>query len=439
MLTEFHIGIDDTDSRTSGCTTYTATLLFEELCRRGFKPTDFPWLVRLNPNIPWKTRGNGALSIHLALEKGEIDSVRDIAIGVVENTSDISSPSTDPALVFLAGPMPDRLRNFSTRALHDVISLKEAKNVAKTVGATAHLVKGARGLVGSLAAMGARLDRRDHTFEIIAYRTRENLGTPRRVDLDSVRKMAESYSDRTFHNVDPETGRVLVCPHGPDPVLLGVRGKDPRSVLEAFGDEKLNERVERTMIFRTNQGTDAHLTRARKIAELEPYQSAVVTGKIETVPRVLRGGHVVFGLLDETGLIDCVVYAPSGSLNMGARELLPGDRIRVYGGIRRRQDGSVMLNVERLDVVQLTQAFRGESPHCLDCGSRCESMGKSQGFRCKRCGLRHPNALRNIFPVERNLSGATLIPPPRARRHLSRPYSGVSFASPVEELGARAR
>jgi len=25
---------------------------------------DYPYLVRLNPNIPWKTRGNGAVCIH---------------------------------------------------------------------------------------------------------------------------------------------------------------------------------------------------------------------------------------------------------------------------------------------------------------------------------------------------------------------------------------
>ena len=427
MLTEFHIGIDDTDSRTSGCTTYTAALLFEELCCRGYKPADYPWLVRLNPNIPWKTRGNGALAIHLALEKGEIDSVRDTATHVVENTSDFSSPSTDPALVFLLGPMSDSLRDFSNRALHDVISVREAKSVAERIGATTHLLKGARGLVGSLAAIGAGLDRQDHTFEIIAYRGRENWGTPRRVDLDSVRKMDESHGDRTFHNVDPQTGRVLVCPHGPDPVLLGVRGEGPRSVLEAFREVKVNERIERIMIFRTNQGTDAHLTRARRVVELEAHQSAVVTGRVETVPRVLRGGHVLFGLSDGSGLIDCAVYAPTGSLNMGARELLPGDKVRVYGGCRKRPDGSVMLNLERLDVVQLTHAFRQESPRCSDCGGRCESMGKGQGFRCKRCGLRLPTAPRDIFPVERKFSGTILVPPPRARRHLSRPHPEVSF------------
>ena len=61
MVTELHVGIDDTDSEKGGCTTYTATVLFHELSSRGLKPSDFPWLVRLNPNIPWKTRGSSAV------------------------------------------------------------------------------------------------------------------------------------------------------------------------------------------------------------------------------------------------------------------------------------------------------------------------------------------------------------------------------------------
>ncbi len=434
MLMEFHIGIDDTDSRTSGCTTYTATLLYQELIDGGFRPTDFPWLVRLNPNIPWKTRGNGALAIHLAVEEAELDSVREIAIHIVEKTSDVSKPSTDPALVFLEGPVPEILRKYSTRALHDVISVTEAKSLARTVGASTHLLKGARGLIGSLAAISAGLDMQDHTFEIIAYRTRENLGTSRRVNRDSIRKMDEKYSNSTFNNVDPETGRILICPHGPDPVLLGIRGSDPRSVLEAFREVKIHEPVETVMIFKTNQGTDAHLTKARRIADLEPHQSTALTGRVETVPRVLKGGHVVFRLGDETGFIDCAVYEPTGSLKMTARQLLPGDRVRVYGGIRRRANRSLTLNLERLDVVGLAEAFHQENPCCPDCGGRCESMGRGQGFRCKKCRLRLPNASKHRLLLERNLTPAIFIPPPRARRHLTRPHSRTSSAPKAEGL-----
>ncbi len=421
MLTELHIGIDDTDSRMGGCTTYTATVLFQELCRRGFKSKDFPWLVRLNPNIPWKTRGNGALAIHLVVEEDEIDQVQDLAITTVENTTDLSTPSTDPAVVFLAGHVPESLREYSTRALHDVLSVNEARSVAKAVRARLHLLKGARGLIGSLAAVGAELDRGDHTFEIIAYRTKENLGTPRQVDKESVRKMDAKWGDKTFNNLDPETGRVLICPHGPDPVLLGIRGADPQSVIEAFGEVKVNEPIERIMIFKTNHGTDAHLARARNIAELEPHQSAVLTGRVETMPAVLRGGHVIFRLKDETGLVDCAVYEPTGSLAVSARELLPGDSVSVYGGVRRRRDGSLTLNLEKLEIAQLADAFREENPRCSNCGSRCESMGRGQGFRCKKCGLRLRNASKSRLTVERNLRTTIYIPPPRARRHLTRP------------------
>jgi Predicted DNA-binding protein containing a Zn-ribbon domain len=58
-----YVGIDDTDSRNGMCTTYLATLIVEELERRGIRLIDYPRLVRLNPNIPWKTRGNGALAL----------------------------------------------------------------------------------------------------------------------------------------------------------------------------------------------------------------------------------------------------------------------------------------------------------------------------------------------------------------------------------------
>ena len=55
-----HIGMDDTDSVEGGCTTWLATEVIKELS--DFDLIDCPRLVRLNPNVPWKTRGNGAVS-----------------------------------------------------------------------------------------------------------------------------------------------------------------------------------------------------------------------------------------------------------------------------------------------------------------------------------------------------------------------------------------
>ena len=423
MLTELHIGIDDTDSEKGGCTTYTAAVLFQELLGRGFKPSDFPWLVRLNPNIPWKTRGNGALAIHFFIDEEQIEDVHRIAMETVDKTTVASAHGTDPAIAFLKGQVPRALREYSTRALHDVLSVREARAVARRAGAEVHALMGVRGLIGSLAAIGADLESVEHTFEIIAYRISENLGYPRRIDHDSVKLMNSKYGNRTFNNLDSESGRVLVSPHGLDPVLLGIRGYSPNDVLDAFKELQLNEEIERVMIFRTNQGTDAHLGKTRKAVDLKPHQSGALTGRVDDVPRVLRGGHVIFRLRDDSGLIDCAVYRPTGSLAMAARDLLPGDTVRVYGGVRRLREGTPTLNVEKLEVLHMVEKIQHANPMCSSCGGRCESMGRGQGLRCKKCGQRNEYASKIQVRQERHLQSTIYVPPPRARRHLTMPDS----------------
>ena len=66
MLT-VHIGFDDTDSLSGGCTTYLAARIIEKITRVGAKFIDFPYLVRLNPNIPYRTRGNAAIALHFQI------------------------------------------------------------------------------------------------------------------------------------------------------------------------------------------------------------------------------------------------------------------------------------------------------------------------------------------------------------------------------------
>ena len=65
------IGFDDTDSITGGCTTYVARTIIEKI-QGIYEIIGYPRLVRLNPNIPWKTRGNGALCIQLGKQGGKI-------------------------------------------------------------------------------------------------------------------------------------------------------------------------------------------------------------------------------------------------------------------------------------------------------------------------------------------------------------------------------
>ncbi|MCS7138986.1 MAG: hypothetical protein NZ873_02900, partial [Crenarchaeota archaeon] len=71
--TLLNVGIDDTDSEIFGCTTYVATKIVSYLDNTsGVKFIDYPLLVRLNPNIPWKTRGNGAVSIRVTVDESKI-------------------------------------------------------------------------------------------------------------------------------------------------------------------------------------------------------------------------------------------------------------------------------------------------------------------------------------------------------------------------------
>ncbi len=426
MATEFHIGIDDTDSDAGGCTTYTGAVLFQRLVDKGIRPFDFPWLVRLNPNIPWKTRGNGAVSIHMLLEEDQIEPVKELTIEIVETTSDMSAKRTDPAVVFLRGAVPEILNEYSEYALYDVISVSHTMRAARKAGVETRLLKGTRGVIGSLAAIGAGLDFKDHTFEIIAYRTLGNRGTLRRVDRESIRTMDSRHGARTFHNLDPRSGRILVCPHGPDPVLLGIRGLSPTDIRRAFREVRINEPVERVMIFRTNQGTDAHLTKTRRAADLAPHQAAVLEGTVETFPRVLRGGHVIFQLTDDSGTVECAAYTPTRTLAATARELLPGDHVRVYGGVRGRGPGRLTLNLEKIDVLQLAEKFSLRNPLCSVCGGRCETMGRGQGFRCKKCGLRNDGATRTRTPSIRNIREMTYTAVVGARRHLSSPGTQIT-------------
>ena len=47
-----------------GCTTYVARTIIQKVIKK-YDIIGYPRLVRLNPNIPWKTRGNGALCLHV--------------------------------------------------------------------------------------------------------------------------------------------------------------------------------------------------------------------------------------------------------------------------------------------------------------------------------------------------------------------------------------
>jgi tRNA(Ile2)-agmatinylcytidine synthase len=288
----------------------------------------------------------------------------------------------------------------------------------------------------------------DHTYELLAYREPGNRGRPRRVDQASVFRMDESTRGRTFSNVDNERKRVLITPRGPDPILLGIRGETPADVKDAFRKVIVEEDVERWVVFRTNQGTDMHLPPDQEIASLRPYRPTTLLGIVTERPRETRGGHVFFRLGDRGDDVCCAAYEPSGRLRNVVRKLEVGDYIRVAGGVRPSRGRIPMtVNLERIEILNLAPKVAQGNPTCPNCNKRMESMGHMSGYRCKRCGLREAKAEPHVSTLSREIDLGVFLPPPRAQRHLTKPFSryglektyAMSAIEPFWGLGADVR
>ncbi len=418
-----HIGLDDTDSPRMGCTTYIGALLVERLEGLGCEFSDYPNLVRLNPNVPWKTRGNGAVCLRVSCEGDLVEKAEELVVDTVRSNSDLECERTDPAVVFLMGNVPEALSEFSKRVMRDVVTIDEAKTAAVGSNAVVHLIKGERGMIGALAAIGETLGD-DFTYEIIAYRVPENRGTRRRVCKESILRMDQETTPLTFNNYDPRKRRILITPRGPDPILYGIRGETPEVVFKAHDMIVSNEEIERWVIYRCNHGTDAHLKKVDHLSEIRPHSPVVVSGAVSSTPKILPGGHIVFELKDESGSVDCAAYEPTGEFRDVVKRMIPGDILEVSGGVREASSKNpVTINLEKVKVLKLARKIRYSNPQCTICGKRTESSGRNQGFRCPRCHVTFPpNAKISNFE-QRDLEERLYIPPPRAHRHLTKPYS----------------
>ena len=419
-----HIGLDDTDSTRKGCTTYVAALLVEELEKLNVAFVDYPHLVRLNPNVPWKTRGNGALCLRIKYDATLEDQIKEVAISLVEAHSDLSFKGTDPGIVFInKAEIPEELKVFAKNTVMGIATLKEAMRLVKKFEGEALGFNTCRGIIGALAAVGETLEA-DHTYELIAYRMAENCGLKRKVDVASIFEMDKLTRPYTFNNVDLEKGRVVITPRGPDPILFGIRGETPEVVKKAFELVKPLEPVERWMIFRTNQGTDAHLKRVVALNQIELYNSVIVRGVVSQNPRLVPLRHVIFSIKDETGEVDCAAYEPTGALCKVARDLIVGDSVEVYGAVRKPSAGRrLTINLEKINILALAPKIVLRNPVCLKCGKRLKSMGKDKGFRCEKCGARFSAAEKVQTPRERGLKAGLYVTSTRSQRHLTKPLS----------------
>ena len=414
------IGIDDTDSIAGMCTTYIA----KELCRK-LDVIGFPRLIRLNPNIPYKTRGNGAIALNVKAG-GNKEEIKKIVLETVEKHAFFEDEKTNPGVVFLDKDnfgdynlYTEVLRVFYMKAVSELVTIGEALDVANQVNAGVHRFKNGRGIIGALAAVGSDLSS-DRTYEIIAYRKPENYGTDRKIDVKSVFEMNKKTYPKTFNNVDSDLKTILVLPRGDDPIFCGIRGETPDIVKKAWKIIKPLEEIEDTLIFETNQGTDAHL-REKKIQELMPYDCVIVRGTVSECPKNLHGGHVIFKLKHYSQEIECAAYEETGKFREIVRKLRVGDRVIAYGGIGKYWG----INLEKLKILELKKYFEKENPTCGKCKIKMKSEGKNKGFQCRKCKKKTPEDSAVIKEIDRELKKGFYEVTADARRHLSAPLSRI--------------
>lgn len=173
-----HIGFDDTDSKSGRCTTNLAFKITSRLTRELDSVfIDYPLLVRLNPNIPWKTRGNGGIC--LRIKTNQPGQIIEYLTKIIESESDIANGANPGLAIFEADTIPLSLRQFSNRAIYDVLKLEEAEKLASQLSIKIFKYGEGLGLIGAIASIGSLLEG-DHTYEAIAYRKEEFQGTPRK-------------------------------------------------------------------------------------------------------------------------------------------------------------------------------------------------------------------------------------------------------------------
>ena len=417
--TILHIGIDDTDSPKGMCTTFLSYKIVKFLEKQDIEFVDFPSLIRFNPNIPWKTRGNGAVRLIIRTKKPK--KIKNKITQLVARYSDTKN-GANPGLVFYQNKeIPASFHKFSKLALWKLISRRRAKQFVLENNIESFYFGNGQGLVGAISAVGYKFF--DHTFELLCYRKKSQFGKKRCINNDSVKKMQSDTFPETFSSYDVENDRVLITPHGPDPVFYGIRGETIKSVVRASTIVNSDEKLDGYMVFKSNQGTGDHLKNELQVNDLKPFASGFLVGEVCNKPITEQGGHVFFSIQVKDRKIRCAVYKPT-KITKIAQNLILGDKIHIGGGVRKasKKHGRI-LNVEFLRVLQLAKNNLLVNPTCKKCNKKMKSKGNNQGFECVKCA--NKSTSKSTLEIPRKIQCKLYLPSVSAHRHLTRPYQRI--------------
>lgn len=190
-------------------------------------------------------------------ERELLEMVWSESVNYVEKVSQGLAYRRSPGVAVGKAEVMGKLEHLYWKAVGDVVTVDYVNTLSERLGI---LTRGGRGVIGSIASMGFS---GEGTYELLAYRAQENWRSRRSIDLSSLIEYDESHFPRVYANVDYVDMEPLVLSHGNDPVLFGLRGRDPASLMEGMEMIKVDEKVDGYLVFVTNQGTDHHFRNPR--------------------------------------------------------------------------------------------------------------------------------------------------------------------------------
>jgi len=344
------IALDSFDLPRAGCTTHVASLLILYLYERGFKLLDFPRLVRLNPAVPWKTRGNASIAFEV---NGDVEDVFKLSKRFLEDL--------EGSLLVSDGWVKS---DMYPRAVEKVIAPDEVRRVIKEENI--EFFGKSEAAVGALAALSTDLSDVPN-FELIAYRLPERIGTRREC------KPKEEY-DTLYNLLYPcvhESSFRVICPRGDDPVLYGLRGRNTACLVTLVKAIE-SEPVSLFTIFRTNQHSFKPSSEAKYIYDYGRKELDIDENDIAILGEDIKIKEYM--LFKETGITKLFKELASYERLKGELEL----DVMIKPGIS---------SISRIRIEKLV-AYERRAPRCPRCGAPMKSLGaKTLMRRCKRCGF----------------------------------------------------
>lgn len=338
------LGLDDTDGPAGSCTTHALLGLLASGAAGDI--IGLPRLVRLNPNIPWKTRGNGALVAELGIgaggqrrlgtwagrpvtgysqSRGEPDLSAVALLDLLDRLG-LREPASETGLILSEKALPEagyRAGVTGILEMDQVLADLHARDLD-------HAFRGSgRGLIGAWAALGWPGDA--SAYEGILYRDQEARTPDRDIPPATVASLVDLMPDQDY-NLGP-AGETWCVPHTLCPIALGIRSRSARGWGEVLATgERLG--LPGALLFATNHGSNDHFQEPTgPLQVLHSYHlSVTAVGPAAWA----EGGHLRLALdYQGTGLA-AVVFEPTKDLRHGIAAVQPGETFQLWGALTRR-------------------------------------------------------------------------------------------------------